>query len=280
MELLFTGRGSAGSWEVRGNQLGAACGAKVLARATQADCEAADIIVVVKRTPPDLLQSLRASKRKWVLDVVDFYPQPLCADWNQAQSIGWVRQQIKALDPSAVIWPTGRMQDDCSDGRPSFVLPHHHRPGIRRNAVREKIEAIGYEGSERYLGGWKALLERECLRRGWRFVINPSHLADLDIVVAVRGDRWHSYAARHWKSNVKLANAHASGTPFIGNPEWGYMETGSGCEFWVDTGTHLAEAFDKLAPQSQREQVSDRFLQKSYSVDDAASDLCTFLKKL
>lgn len=277
--ILFTGRGGNGSWEVRGAQLGEACGATVKAKASTYDCSDHDLVVVVKRAG-EVLQAVRRSTRKWVLDVVDFYPQPLCHQWNREASIAWVRSQVKAMNPSAVIWPTGRMQDDCSDGRPSIVLPHHHRPNIKANPVRDRIELVGYEGSTRYLGGWEALLVRECRRRGWRFVTNPQHLADLDIVVAVRGDQWDSYAARHWKSNVKLANAHASGTPFIGNPEWGYMETQSGCEYWVDDGNHLAQAFDLLSPQSAREQVADRFRGRAYPVERAAADLRAFLDAL
>lgn len=280
MNLLFTGRGGAGSWEVRGRQLGAACDAVVQPLASVEACKAADFIVVVKRTPAVLLDALQRSGKPWVLDVVDFYPQPACAGWSREESISWVRSQVRALNPNAVIWPTMRMQEDCSDGRPALTLPHHHRPNIARNPIREEVRTVGYEGRPLYLGGWEALLQRECRRRGWRFVTNPAQLADLDIVVAVRGDHWQSYAARHWKSNVKLANAHGSGTPFVGNPEWGYMETGSGCEFWVDSGAHLPEAFDRLTPRSQREQVADRFVQKAYPLEKAAEDLCRFLRSL
>lgn len=277
--LLFTGRGGNGSWVVRGEQLGSACGGVVKRLASVEDCEAADVIVVVKRAVP-VLQAVRASGRKWVFDAVDFYPQPECSLWDRERAIRWVRDQVRALNPTAVIWPTQRMADDCGDGRPGFVLPHHHRPKIESNPIREAVKVVGYEGSERYLGGWHALLDRECRRRGWRFVINPERLADLDVVVAVRGDQWDSYAARHWKSNVKLANAHGSGTPFVGNPERGYMETGSGCEYWVDDGRHLAEAFNRLESQCAREHISDRFRQKAYPVERAATDLLGFLHAL
>lgn len=280
MRLLFTGRGGNGSWEVRGNQLGAACGARVQLMASRADCGEADIIVAVKRIPPLLLDAIRKSGRKWVLDVVDFYPQPACAAWDQEASIAWAKQQIKALNPSAVIWPTVRMMDDCSDGRPALVLPHHHRQGIARNKIREKVATIGYEGRAAYLGGWVPMLERECRRRGWRFVTNPQHLADLDIAIAVRGGEWDNYASRHWKSNVKLANAHGSGTPFVGNAEWGYMETACGGEFWVDDANHLREAFDRLTPKSAREAISSRFLRRAYPVASAAADLSGFLASL
>lgn len=278
--LLFTGRGGNGSWEVRGAQLGRACLGVVQPKASLAECAAADVVVVVKRVPPDLLSAVRRSGRPWVYDIVDSYPQPMCAAWDRTKSIAWVREQIRSLNPTAVVWPTLRMKEDCDDGRPGFVLPHHHRPGIRCNPVREDVRTVGYEGRALYLGQWSEVLQKECRKRGWRFVTNPEHLSDLDIVVAVRGGEWSSYAARHWKSNVKLANAHGSGTPFIGNPEWGYMETGTGCEYWVDERSHLVEAFERLAPQTAREQVADRFRSRAYQVEQAAADLRRFVDTL
>lgn len=280
MRLLFTGKGSAGSWQVRGQQLGHACRGWVIPMASLSECFDAELIVAVKKTPPQLLDAIRRSRRKWVLDVVDLYPQPACSGWNQAQSIAWVRQQVATLNPHAVIWPTQRMHQDCADGRPSMVLPHHHRPDIAQNPIREHVKTVGYEGRPAYLGGWQALLERECMRRGWKFVTNPAQLADLDVVVAVRGDQWDSYAARNWKSNVKLANAHGSGTPFIGNPECGYLETAAGCEFWADNGNDLPAIFDRLGPHSVRQQIADRFRKNAYPLERAAEDLCRFLRSL
>lgn len=277
MNLLFTGRGGAGSWMVRGEQLGAACGARVQVMASLDECSAATVIVAVKRVPPALLDTIRRSGRPWVFDAVDFYPQPACSAWDQKQASTWVRQQIKALDPHAVIWPTRRMQQDCSDGRPSIVLPHHHRPGIAPNPVRARVRTVGYEGRTAYLGPWGGVLEVECARRGWVFTTNPAQLADLDIVVAFRGSHWQNYAATHWKSNVKLANAHGSRTPFIGNRECGYLETASGCESWADDRKELIAAFDRLSDVTEREQIADRFGERAYSAAMAAHTLESFI---
>lgn len=103
--------------------------------------------------------------------------------------------------------------------------------------------------------------------------MNPEHLADLDIVLAMRCGQWTSYAAKHWKSNVKLANAHGSGTSFIGQRDCGYTETASGAEYWADAPRDLATCFDWLESQSTREQVADRFTQCAYPVERAAADL-------
>lgn len=278
MQLLFTGRGTSGSWEIRGNQLGQTCGAVVKQAATADQCKAADVIVAVKRVNDDLLKSLRKSGRPWVFDALDFYPQPRCAGWSKAESVDWVKSQLKHLTPTAVLWPNRKMREDCDPGLPGLVLPHHHRPSIRLNAVRPKVLTVGYEGAPPYLGRWREAIESECARRGWHFVVNPAHLADLDIVVAFRDGL--GYAPFHWKSNVKLANAHGSGTPFIGQREMGYLETATGAEYWAEEPKELTMCFDWLESQSTREQVRDRFLQRAYPVERAAADLTAFLGTL
>jgi hypothetical protein len=277
MNLLFTGRGRAGSWKVRGEQLGHACGAAVTQAPTIQQCREADRIVVVKRTPEDVLATIRKSGTPWVYDIVDCYPQPGCTDWGKHEAIEWVQARLKKLAPSAVVWPNQRMRQDCDTGLPGFVLPHHYRPGIAINPIREQVRVVGYEGAKAYIESWRETIEYECRRRGWRFEVNPAQLADLDIVLAVRSAPWDCYVTQHWKSNVKLANAHGSGTPFIGQPEDGYRETQSGAEYWTKTAHGLGVCFEWLAPQDTRRQVSERFLRRAYTVQQAADDLMGFL---
>src|SRR5688572_31220626 len=116
MKVLFTGRGTSGSWKIRGEQIGAAMGATVKPMATLEDCRAADVIVAVKRIPAQLLENIRASGRPWVYDIVDAFPQPLCSTWSRSQCIDWLNEVIGTLKPTAVIWPTARMQDDFGGG--------------------------------------------------------------------------------------------------------------------------------------------------------------------
>jgi hypothetical protein len=278
--ILFTGRGTSGSWQVRGVQLGEACGATVKARANLQDCQQADYIVAVKRAAPDLLYAIRQSGRPWALDVVDMYPQPMCTGWHQAKAIRWVKTQIAELQPTGVIWPNARMREDCDTGLPGIVLYHHYRPGSAINTIREHVALVGYEGSPNYIGEWLEPIKAHCAERGWQFVINPPSLADMDIVVACRGSEYNGYAQSHWKSNVKLANAHGSGTPFTGPRECGYLETESGLEQWVETPDDLRDCLDRLNEQYHRQQVSKAFLASRYSVDDAARDLLGFLGTL
>lgn len=280
MRLLFTGRGKAGSWIVRGEQLGRACGAMISQTPSVRDLQSVDRVVVVKRVSEELLASLRKAGTPWVYDILDCYPQPGCSAWGQKEAIGWVRHHLKKVAPSAVIWPNQRMRQDCDTGLPGIVLAHHFRPGIHRNPIRPEVQKIGYEGAVAYIGRWMPAILEECAKRGWTFEANPAHLADLDIVLAVRGGEWDNYATRNWKSNIKLANAHGSGTPFVGQMECGYVETASGAEYWAEEPSGLGMCFDWLTPQSTREQVSDRFFERAYPVESAARDLKVFVRGL
>lgn len=281
MKIVMTGKGgSAGSWICRGQQLGDAIGATVSPVAEKEVLAAHDIAVVVKRVPVPLLVSIRASGRPWVYDIVDAYPQPAASAWTRDEAIHWARRHIAELRPDAVIWPTRKMKEDCDTGLPGLVLPHHHRPGIKNNSIRKEVKTVGYEGGAHYLADWLPVLERECKHRGWRFVVNQEHLADLDIVVALRGGQWNGYVQENYKSNVKLANAHGSGTPFIGQMEQGYLETASGCEYWAQNKDMIATCFNWLEDQSAREQIHDRFQQAAYPVEKAASELSEFLHGL
>lgn len=269
MKIIVTGRGGAGSWTVRGEQIGQALGARVQPKATVEDLKAADVALVVKRVPDTLLDALRRSRTPWAYDVVDAYPQPICSKWSRQQAIAWMRDYLRRLRPDAVIWPTARMRDDCGAGE---VVYHHHRPGLARNPIRPEIKVLGYEGRPDYLEGWHKHIARECDRRGLTFLLNPQRLADVDVVLAVRGGEWRGYVQEHWKSNVKLANAHASGTPFIGTRERGYLETATGAEQWADEPGELGRCLDRLAEQPVRMAVQESFLAASIPLEQAASE--------
>lgn len=276
MKIAMMGRGGdSGSWKIRGEQLGAAMGAEILP-----DTITADVIVGVKRLSPDVLCKIRASRKPWAWDIVDAYPQPLCSGWNRQEALIWARHEIRRLNPTAVIWPTRRMGEEVGFKGPSLVLPHHHRPNIQRNPIRPQIRKIGYEGAAVYIESHLPAIQAECEKRGAEFVINPAHLADVDVVLALRGGQWDGYVQRHWKSGVKMSNAHGSGTPFIGARECGYQESACGAEYWADSEAELSMSLDWLESQSAREQVSDRFVQAAFSVDQAAAQLSEFLHGL
>ena len=256
LNFLFTGSGKSGSWKIRGEQLGAAVGATALPMAV--DVDAFDLVVVVKRVPPELLLRLHTAGVKFVWDIVDAWPQPNGNAWSREEARAWLRQELARVRPFAVVAATRAMAQDVQElapATPVIALPHHARPGIEPNPLREAVGVVGYEGGEAYIAGWRKEVERECSARGWRFVVNPSSLSQLDIVLALRDA--DGYAPRNWKSNVKLANAQASGTPFIGVAERGYTETALvGCERFVSSPRELSVALDALRPLAERKRVS------------------------
>jgi hypothetical protein len=278
VKLLITGRGTSGSWKIRGEQLGQTIRATVMPQAR--DVAGFDLAVVVKRAPDDLLQRLHRAGVPIVYDVVDAWPQPCGNTWGREFCMAWLASEVKRIRPAAIVAATRAMAEDCEQfGLPVLALPHHARPRIARNPLRDEVRSVGYEGGEHYLGTWRAILERECARRGWRFIVNPTSLAELDIVVALREAQ--GYAPRNWKSGCKLSNAQGSGTPFIGSPEAGYREQASGdAERWVDNERELSAAFDALTPIDERRRVSERLLSAAPRIEAVANTYLQWLNQI
>lgn len=276
MKILFTGRGTSGSWQVRGVQLSHALGAEAIPNACGTN---ADVVVLVKRIDDRTLRAMRASGAKLVWDCVDSWPQGKeCNgnDWDEREAQDWLTAEVERIKPAALIAATAQMATDMQRfGLPVKWLRHHHRPRIKRNPIRERITVIGYEGATNYIKKWRDAIKQECQRIGASFVVNPDHLSDCDVILALRDSR--GYAARNWKSAVKAENAHASGTPLICCSESGYLEIATGCEYWADSQHELRVALDWLADQSTREQICDRFIRAAYPVERAAADLSQFL---
>lgn len=277
MNVLLTGRGTSGSWQIRGVQLGAAIGATVVPRAL--DVAGFDLAVIVKRAEPDLLHRLHRAAVPIVFDVVDAWPQPVGNYWNRAECMAWLADEVRRIQPAGLVAATRAMAKDCEVfGLPTLMLAHHARPGIERNPVRDKVRAIGYEGAERYLGRWRPMLEAECSRRGWKFVLNPPSLTDLDIVVALRHE--DGYAPRNWKSGCKLSNAQGSGTPFVGCREAGYLEQAIGtAEKWADNELGLMRALDELTPHAERRRCSEWMLSAAPRLPAVASVYAEWLRQ-
>lgn len=259
MKILVTGKGTSGSWRMRGVQLGQALGATVEPMAAQ---RGFDLAVVVKRVPDALLAGLK----RWVWDIVDAYKQPAAYSWTRADAIAWCRWELARLKPAAVIWPTQRMREDCDNGLPGIVIPHHCRAGLAPGA--NDLQLVGYEGAPPYLGRWHAVIEAACAARGLRFVVNPPDYQRLGTVIAMRDGG--GYVCTHWKSGVKHSNALAIGARFIGHPECGYMEQATGGERWATTAKEIGDALDNAMP----------LVGQPYTVQDAAAELRPFLHAL
>lgn len=268
--VLVTGRGTSGSWIIRGSQLGAAIGAHVEPHVLHSK---ADLVIGVKRVPTAMADAYRG---RLVWDVVDAHPQPHGNDWDEATCKRWLAGEVARLKPVGMIAATRKMAQDLAGfGVPVLWLPHHHRPGIERNPIRREVKFIGYEGSPSYIESWRPAIERECNRIGATFIVNPPRLADLDIVLALRGSA--GYAPRNWKSNCKLANAHGSGTPFIGSPETGYLEMMTGAEYWASSQADLSVSVGDLLSHKRRVHVQEKFIQAAFTVEQAAEKLKKWL---
>ena len=208
--FAFVGRGKAGSWKVRGEQIADQIGVDAIEKPNMIDLVKYGKIVVVKRFTP--VMNGYAGTIIW--DVVDSWPQPVGNNWTRQQCIDHVKTTARQNGIEYMIAATEKMRQDLDA---DFTLYHHHRPGIKRNPIRPILKTIGYEGDPRFLGRWRKIIDKICEKYDLNFVINPRELFDVD--VALRDGPWKGYATNNWKSNVKLANAQGSGTPIICNTE-------------------------------------------------------------
>lgn len=280
LRVLITGRGTSGSWQIRGVQIGRAIGATVEANANAATIAAHDVVVVVKRAPDDLVQRIHASGRPLVWDVVDGWPQPGGNDWPRPACLSWLALRLRALRPIGCIAASRGMAADIEElGYPALPVWHHARPGQPVNPIREHVGLVGYEGSEAHLGTWRGHVEAACRQLGLRFVLQPQHLADVDVVVALRAAT--GYAARHWKSNVKLANAQGSGTPAIIGPERAYFDTDRGDNAdAIASPQALLVALRDLAPRGVRAMRSVSMRQDAPTLQACAAEHLEFITAL
>jgi hypothetical protein len=269
MKLLFTGRGTSGSWQIRGAQLGQAMGATVQPNATSAT--GFDAAILVKRADEALLSTLRRAKVPIIWDIVDSWPQPDGNSWGHAQCMAWLASELARISPQAVIAATQAMAEDVrliARGLPVLALPHHHRPGLKPSPARE-VRTLGYEGGEGYIAASRSVIHAQCVGRGMRFVVNPAALAECDVLLAWRDA--DGYAVRNWKSNVKSATAHALGLPIICRREAGYKEMACGNEIWVDCVEDIGPALQTA------KRMGARAKHHPYTVQDAAATLRDWL---
>lgn len=235
MNILILGTGQ-GSFTVRGHQLGAAIGARVASAVRPNDLTWADVVVLVKRAGIMWAEYVRRADRPIVWDALDFWHQPDDNSLFPSAALEHFRRQVALIDPVLTITATEAMAAAC--GATGRYLPHHARPGLERCAVRENVQTVAYEGTRKYLGRWAKVIQAECDKRGWTFVINPPSLSQADLVVAFRDGIWDGWMCRNWKSGVKLVNAMAVGRPIL-------TQTGAAWEEIRPSGATL-DAFEDL----------------------------------
>lgn len=275
MKILISGKGgAAGSWAIRGLQLGEAMGATVKPKATLADCESADLIVLVKHVPVDTLEAVRQSGKPWVLDMVDFWPQP--CDWNQEQSVAWLQDRLWHLKPAGVVYGTNKMREDA--GMDGLVLPHHSwcKYVDRQPTYRSKMKVMGYEGNVQFLGRWREVLGRQCRDRGLELIINGD-MRHADVGIALRDGG--GYPGRYWKPGTKLSNLHALGIPALCTPEAGAESVACGHEFWINEEADIRDALDALETERFRKSVCVAMHQAMIRIEDVAENYLKWLER-
>lgn len=246
MRVLVTGSTRGGSFLVRGEQLGRAIGAAVVRDAPLDELQKADVVVVVKKAKPLLAERLRHCRQPVVWDALDFFGQAEQAP--KAALIQQARAMAEELGAKHVIGATWQMAQDL--GSP-YWLPHH---GWERGRapLRDRVLTVAYEGCEVYLSDKRAWIEEACAKIGAKFVVNPESYLSADVVVALRGLPYDSYASRCWKSGIKLSNAQVAGIPFVGARECGYIEQSTGAELWADQSGEIEFALDLLQHPGER----------------------------
>lgn len=263
---------------MRGEQLGHAYGA-IVSKDRLPPIKSDDVIIGVKRISDSLLAEIKKSRAYFIWDIVDAYPQKERMD--KAAALRWFQSEYNRLKPNAVLWPNKRMRDDCEFiGIGGIVLPHHAMLNAPINPIREQVKTIGYQGSLRYIeGAVNAEIRRVCKANKILFNDQCASLADVDIILALRSDKWASYPIQNWKPATKLNNAHATGTPFIGNPEAGYLEFSAGSEIFIEDIVELENAIESLLPYDKRESANAS-KDTAYTIEHAVRDLSQFIASL
>jgi hypothetical protein len=210
MNVLIAGSGS-GSFTMRGHQIGAVLGARVTSDPTPADWAWANVAILIKRTAQRYAPAARVARVPIVWDALDCWSQPRDNRWTVKNGIAHVAVFTSQIKPHAVIGATEAMAHAIG----GTYIPHHSHLGLVPTQPRERIRTVAYDGSERYLGQWRTALEIACARRGWQFVVNPSTLTKVDLLVAFRDGEWDGPICRAWKSGVKYVNAICAGRPIL-----------------------------------------------------------------
>lgn len=209
----------AGSFQVRGKQLGWALGARVTSDPTPDDWQWADVIVLIKRAIYQFGVEAVRSGKTILWDALDFWEQP---EENQhALTDLCYRASKHALKIRAFVMGATREMAEALGGS---YLPHHSRPGVLQTPPRKAFNVVAYEGTKKYLGRWHNALETTCARLGLEFRVNPESLAECDLLVAFRDGKWDGEVCRRWKSGVKYVNAIAAGRPILTQPHAAFSE--------------------------------------------------------
>lgn len=279
VSVLFTSRSSAGAWQIRGEQIAhMRDNWKARNKPSNNELEACDILCVVKKPDLKLIEKARRLGKIVIYDIVDSWAQPKDDEKYQTKqaAIDLFSKMWSGINADGYIFPTQRMQDELGFlVENAITIYHHHWPQISINPVRPEVKRFGYEGAD-YLGNWGPIFNAVAAERNIEFITNPDCISDLDVVVLARGGSHGSYLSRNYKSNVKLANALASGTPaLVHYDEMSAHDTDAGdVLFFNDSPDSFARQLDKLKNDYQmRREIHRNFLKNAqkFSISSIAN---------
>lgn len=252
MKLLILGSGK-GSWEIRGQQLGAALGARVTSAPNPEDYDWADVVILIKRALLHFGLAASQAGKPMVWDALDFWAQPAQNRIDEASAARLLCAHVPSVRPTLIVAATRAMARACQ----GVYLPHHSWKGLVPTPPRDEVKVVAYQGNQVYMGAWLAHCQQACRARGWTFVVNPPSLADVDLFVAFRDGIWDGWICTEWKSGVKLVNAIAAGRPIIGQSTAAMSEL-PGPSTVVHTVQQLESAFDEWTPFAARQSAFER----------------------
>jgi hypothetical protein len=258
MKILIAGNGK-GAWSIRGQQLGAALGARVVTAPTETDLTWADVVVLIKKSAAVHAAAVHRAGKPIVWDALDFWSQPMQNGFTEPVACDLLRARIREIRPVLTIGATYAMAAAC-DG---VYLPHHSWSGLAPTPAREVVRTVAYEGSPVYLGRWRTVLDEACRRRGWAFVVNPPNLADVDILVSFRDGQWDGWMCREWKSGVKVVNALAAGRPLIAQESAARRELGV-MGSTIERAHELDEQLEWWSDYTRRQHVVTAAIQRAH----------------
>ena len=269
VSVLFCGFGplsDTGAWRVRAEQIAARrTNWTAIKVPTEAELKRHDIICFVKKPSFDVHDAAKRLGKMTVYDVVDGWNQP--EENNAANTMGEARRHFSNrwqdwARYDAHIFANRRMWEDLSTlSRCPTYIYHHSNPELTMALLRETAQIVGYQGAEEFLGEWRPVIEEACTAHGLRFVVNPDDYSSIDIGFAVRSAEWGGYLPSTYKSNVKVANFMATGTPcLVGSGELSYHEVAQGGISFFSTPDQLRAGLAGLLPLAARQAAREKLL--------------------
>jgi len=285
MKVSFVGYEGKGTWQIRAKQIAPFIKARLDPNLLKpSECDA---VILIKRPPENLLRRIQKFNKPIIWDIQDSWFQKKedgnMSAYEKADIMKWLKDYLDIVKPIHVIATTSVMKKDLNSlGYSSTIINHFHRPNIQINPIREQLKIVGIEGTVMQYGQWPSKLKNICKKKNYVFLENfetsKDKLHTFDAVIAIREHT--GYAATNWKSNVKLANAHGSGTPGIFGEEQSYKDTASGFELWASNEDQVLSSLEYLEPYDIRKNISENFIKNKISIEQIAEDYKALIDSL